>query len=141
MFVNIKSRLQEDKLNELLSYSVFPDEAILLQTIHDYQTNSELDIYGYEADGEIIGVLGIEIRDNQVIHIRHLSVDPNYRGLGYGRGLLMELLALKKPDQLIVETDEDAIDFYRSVGFTIVSLGERYPEVERFQCTYYTNED
>jgi ribosomal protein S18 acetylase RimI-like enzyme len=141
MFLDIKSRLQEAPLSELLSYSVFPDEDRLKHTINEYQSNSNLDIFGYVAEEEVIGVLGIEISEQLIVHIRHLSVHPNFRGLGYGRGLLMELIELKKPDQLIAETDEQAVDFYRSVGFTIVSLGEQYPGIERFQCTYYTNED
>ena len=35
----------------------------------------------------------------------------------------------------IAETDRDAVDFYRSCGFTIESLGEKYPRIERFLCT------
>jgi ribosomal protein S18 acetylase RimI-like enzyme len=141
MFLDIKARLQEAPLSELLSYSVFPDEDKLTRTMNEYQSNSNLDIYGYVAKEEVIGILGVEMSEQSIVHIRHLAVHPDYRGLGYGRGLLMELIELKKPDQLIAETDEDAVDFYRSVGFTIVSLGELYPGVERFQCTYYTNED
>lgn len=141
MFLDIKSRLQEVPLSELLSFSVFPDEDRLIHTINEYQSNSNLDIYGYIAEEKVIAVLGIQMSEQSIVHIRHLAVHPDYRGLGYGRGILMELIELKKPDQLIAETNEEAVDFYRSVGFTIVSLGELYPGVERFQCTYYTNED
>ncbi|MEX2416540.1 MAG: GNAT family N-acetyltransferase [Paenibacillaceae bacterium] len=140
MFVDIKSRLQESQLTELLSYSIFPDETRLIHIIKEYQSNSELEIYGFETEGELIGVLGIRMGEESTLHILHLSVHPNYRGLGYGRGQLMEMIALKKPEQLMAETDEDSVDFYRNVGFTVVSLGEKYPGVERFQCMYHTNE-
>ncbi|MGG4554653.1 hypothetical protein ABEX11_20625 [Paenibacillus humicus] len=33
------------------------------------------------------------------------------------------------------ETDKDAVDFYRRLGFNITSLGQKYPGVERFQCS------
>jgi hypothetical protein len=37
--------------------------------------------------------------------------------------------------RLEAETDSDAVGFYRSCGFTVLSLGEVYPGVERFRCT------
>ena len=33
------------------------------------------------------------------------------------------------------ETDIEAVDFYKKIGFQTVSLGEKYPGVERFKCT------
>jgi ribosomal protein S18 acetylase RimI-like enzyme len=140
MFLNIKSRLQENQYSELLSYSVFPDENTLIHTIKEYQSDNNLEIYGYETEGVVIGILGVRMTEESILHIVHLAVHPDYRGLGYGRGLLMEMIELKKPEQLMAETDEDSVDFYRSVGFTVISLGEKYPGVERFQCIYHTNE-
>jgi hypothetical protein len=32
------------------------------------------------------------------------------------------------------ETDADAVDFYRAIGFAVENLGERYPGVERRRC-------
>jgi len=32
------------------------------------------------------------------------------------------------------ETDQDAVNFYNKIGFSITSLGEKYPGVERFWC-------
>ncbi|MDN4071264.1 hypothetical protein NYE70_06050 [Paenibacillus sp. FSL R5-0407] len=32
------------------------------------------------------------------------------------------------------ETDMDAVDFYRKIGFQIIRLGEKYPGIERFKC-------
>lgn len=141
MFVDIKSRLQESEFKELLSYSIFPDESRLIHTINAYLTNDNLEIYGYEVDEAFIGVIGVRMNEGSILKILHLSVHPDYRGLGYGRGLLVELIELKKPNLLVAETDQDAVDFYRNVGFTIVSLGEKYPGVERFECTYDIQEE
>jgi hypothetical protein len=38
--------------------------------------------------------------------------------------------------ELVAETDQDAVKFYRRWGFQIQSLGEKYPNTERFQCTW-----
>ncbi len=141
MFVEIKSRLLESEFKELLSYSIFPDESRLIHTINAYQSNDNSEIYAYEVDDVYIGIVGVQMMEGAILEILHLSVQPNFRGLGYGRGLLVELIEMKKPNRLFAETDQDAVDFYRNVGFTVVSLGEKYPGVERFECTYDTHED
>jgi ribosomal protein S18 acetylase RimI-like enzyme len=140
MFIDIRSRLQETQFMDLLSYSVFPDEVKLISTVSKYESNHDFEIYGFMEEEAAIGVIGIENIESSV-YIRHLSVHPDYRGLGYGRGLLMELIEYKKPEQLIAHTDEEAVDFYRSVGFSISSLGEIFPGAEQFRCVYDINED
>lgn len=45
-----------------------------------------------------------------------------------------------KPERVIAETDEEAVNFYRSIGFEVYSLGEKYPGVERFRCIYEVEE-
>lgn len=40
----------------------------------------------------------------------------------------------RESETLCVETDQEAVGFYQSLGFNIKSLGEKYPGVERFWC-------
>ncbi|MCY1251522.1 hypothetical protein D9M72_652950 [compost metagenome] len=35
---------------------------------------------------------------------------------------------------IYAETDQEAVLFYKNLGFHITSLGEKYPGVERFGC-------
>jgi hypothetical protein len=44
------------------------------------------------------------------------------------------------PVRIVAETDEESVQFYRNIGFIIRSLGEKYPGVERFLCTYEVEE-
>ena len=37
-------------------------------------------------------------------------------------------------EEITAETDRDAVEFYRRVGFEVESLGEQYPGTERFLC-------
>jgi ribosomal protein S18 acetylase RimI-like enzyme len=37
---------------------------------------------------------------------------------------------------LTAETDTEAVGFYRALGFTATSLGEKYLGVERFACSF-----
>ncbi|MNJ04654.1 hypothetical protein D3C73_1655090 [compost metagenome] len=55
--------------------------------------------------------------------------------MGYGRGLLLELMLLTKPEKVVCDTYADAVDFYRNLGFEVIAIDEG-PGGERFVCTY-----
>lgn len=63
-----------------------------------------------------------------------IAVAFDVRGRGYGRSLVDALPSLLEITELEAETDIDAVGFYRAVGFTVRSIGEKFPGVERFVC-------
>ncbi|MCZ8522712.1 MULTISPECIES: GNAT family N-acetyltransferase [Paenibacillus] len=136
MFIDLKARLHEEDLQELLSYSMFPDPEAIDAQLEKYREDPAWELYGLEEEGTVVAVIGFTEEENRMVHIRHLSVHPEFRRIGYGRGIILELLQERKPSGLRAETDEETVDFYRNNGFSVVSLGETYPGVERFACTY-----
>ncbi|MCJ8010535.1 GNAT family N-acetyltransferase [Paenibacillus sp. KQZ6P-2] len=135
MLLNIKSYIYKPEVAELFSYAVFPDDQSVEKTIREYESNEDWQLYGYE-DGELlVGLTGYEKSGSEVI-LRHIAVIPENRGLGYGRGMILEIMTKEKPERVIAETDEEAVDFYRNLGFVVSSLGEQYPGIERFRCVY-----
>ncbi|WEK56004.1 MAG: GNAT family N-acetyltransferase [Candidatus Cohnella colombiensis] len=147
MLIDITSRLNEPEIQELISYAVFPDPEQLNHVIAQYQSvQSGQEIFGYTSDDDeddqtIIGIIGSILNDQKVLTIQHIAVLPEDRGKGYGRGMILELLHMKQPTTIVAETDEEAVQFYRSIGFTIASLGEVYAGVERFQCSYEVDDE
>lgn len=129
-------RLHESEILELLSYSVFPSPGAIEKAIALYKDQDKFELYGYKEEETYIGIIGFHMDHTKNLVIDHLAVAPEYRRMGYGRGQILEILALKKPATLTVETDEEAVEFYRNIGFSISSLGELYPGVERFRCLY-----
>jgi GNAT superfamily N-acetyltransferase len=78
--------------------------------------------WGYEADGELIGVMGIQALDD-VDLIRHAYVLPGSQRHGVGRALLQHLRRLTAR-RILVGTwaaADWAIRFYRRNGFELVS--------------------
>ncbi|MFD2612947.1 GNAT family N-acetyltransferase [Paenibacillus gansuensis] len=136
MLTEIKHRVQETEVKELLSCSVFPDPEAVDAAAAAYEANRELSLYGYVEEGELIALIGLELHGDNGVTIRHLAVDPLRRGEGYGRGILLEVLEQLHPVRMTAETDEEGVNFYRNVGFIVESLGEAYPGVERFRCVY-----
>jgi hypothetical protein len=40
-------------------------------------------------------------------------------------------------DVLSAETDADGLGFYKRLGFSVQSLGDKYPGTERFWCSLH----
>lgn len=137
MLMDIKQRLGEELIQELLSYSIFPDPERLEEEMNAYAAENDRELYGYEDQGQIIGVVGFIVHQNGLLEVKHLAVHPEYRGQGYGRGQILELIELKKPIEIHVETDEESVEFFRNIGFSITSLGERIAGMESYQCVYH----
>ena len=101
-----------------------------------YQTDPSYRLLGYQRNGVIIGCIGLELSSPGDAIIRAIAVVPSARGKGIGSHLLQQSIATFSLTRLVAETDRDAVEFYRKCGFTISSLGEMYPGVERFLCAW-----
>jgi GNAT superfamily N-acetyltransferase len=140
MLIDIRAKLDDSSIQELIGLAIFPDPEQVAAAIESYKNEPTLEIMGYYLEDELIGLIGYELHDDHTLELRHIAVVPEEQGHGYGRGIILEALALCSPKAIVAETDEDTINFYRSIGFTIESLGEKYPGVERFKCTYESEE-
>lgn len=87
-------------------------------------------------DEKVIGAVGFERRGDASATLLHIAVAPAVRRRGLGRYLLEYVVCAEGLSRLEAETDDDAVGFYRRCGFDVVSLGEKYPGVTRYQCTW-----
>jgi GNAT superfamily N-acetyltransferase len=88
----------------------------------DGEIASGVEFWGYEADGELVGVMGIQpVRDVDLI--RHAYVSPGQQRHGVGGALLEHLLGSGNRPVLVGTwaAAEWAIRFYRRHGFEPVS--------------------
>ncbi|AWB44235.1 GNAT family N-acetyltransferase [Paenibacillus sp. CAA11] len=143
MLLDMKPRIAEPELQELLGYAVFPEQTALDRATHSYlaeETNKLLGLIDEEADMPI-GLIGYRVDETNQLQLLHISVHPEYRGQGYGRLLVLEVLTKENPERIIAETDEEAVDFYRNIGFVVASKGELPNGIERFRCVYEVEEE
>jgi Acetyltransferase (GNAT) family. len=141
VLIDLRSKLEQPEVAELVEMSVLPDPERLPEVIRDYQTDGRLDMMGYVDEDRLIGIVGYAVDEDNVLEIKHLAIAPEERGKGYGRLAVLELLTWEAPDVILAETDEECIEFFRNIGFVIESLGEKNPGVERFRCTYTVEVD
>lgn len=98
---------------------------------------SEIDagvrFYGYEADGELLGVMGVQDVDDVTL-IRHAYVSSRAQRAGIGGRLLRSLL-VKTDKQVLIGTWADAhwaIAFYEKHGFRVTSRDETTRLLKRY---------
>ncbi|QRN49635.1 GNAT family N-acetyltransferase [Macrococcoides bohemicum] len=88
--------------------------------------------YVYVDENKFIGVITINVQDDICV-ITSLAVDETYQGRGIGKKLINHIK--ENYYNIVAETDDDALAFYRKQGFVIESLGEKYPGIIRYLCT------
>ncbi len=109
------------------------------RTVEMYQTrlaSEESYTYGAVEGGRLIGTVSL-VRE-KYLKCRHranivgMYVDPNYRGAGVGKALLIEAIQLAKTmkelEQLnlsVVTTNENAVRLYTSLGFETFGTEKR----------------
>ena len=106
-----------------------------------YMSEAELDgeledgvvFWGYETDGELTGVMGIQAVGD-VDLIRHAYVLPERQGEGVGRALLEHLRAIATRPMLVGTwaTAEWAIRFYERNGFALVTPEQKTALLRRY---------
>jgi ribosomal protein S18 acetylase RimI-like enzyme len=84
---------------------------------------------------EVAAACALQV-DGPSARLTALAVDPRRRGRGIGRAVIEAAIAHLDVERLDAETDGEAVGFYRSCGFDVSSLGEKYPGVERFAVTW-----
>jgi GNAT superfamily N-acetyltransferase len=92
----------------------------------DREIAAGVEFWGYEAGGELLGVMGIQPLD-EVDLIRHAYVKPGSQRGGVGGALLQHLVGHASRPMLVGTwaAAEWAIAFYRRHGFVQVSAEEK----------------
>ena len=98
-----------------------------------HQINEDVVFWGYEEDGELIGVMGIQHLQD-VSLIRHAYVRPGRQNQGIGQELLVELCRQTDRPTLIGTWANAvwAIQFYEKNGFKIVSQQQKNRLLEKY---------
>ncbi|TQR17996.1 GNAT family N-acetyltransferase [Psychrobacillus soli] len=121
-------------IRELLAYATSAskiDEEYKL-----YQGKENRKLFGYKQAEQFVGCIGVEWTTDNTCIIKQIAVSPSERGRGIGEGMIDFIIDNHSLSRISAETDQDAVDFYKKMGFTITNLGEKYPGVVRFCCEF-----
>jgi ribosomal protein S18 acetylase RimI-like enzyme len=127
--------ISDQELFKFLTYCMFPNEERIIQQCNFYQTDEDRSLHGIYQKDMLVGIIGL-IHNLDEIEIKHIAIQTEHRHKGHGQELIRAISNLYPEVKLVAETDNDAVNFYKKIGFMIISLGEKYPGVERFKCVY-----
>ncbi|TCW57855.1 hypothetical protein EC917_10237 [Bacillus thuringiensis] len=122
-------QIENDLILNVLQYAVGPSETSLKKAVLFYERNKG-GLHRFEEKA----CIGIEIIGTNKARICHIAVVPQYRHKGIALQMIKEVLRMHQLTYLEAETDDEAVEFYKKIGFQVKSLGERYPGIERFHC-------
>ncbi|ADY22159.1 GNAT family N-acetyltransferase [Bacillus paranthracis] len=122
-------QFEKDSILNVLQYAVGPSETSLKKAVLFYERNKAT-LHRYEEKA----CIGIEIIGAKKARICHIAVIPQYRHNGIALQMIKEVVRIHQLTYLEAETDDEAVEFYKKIGFQVRSLGEKYPEVKRFHC-------
>jgi glutamate-5-semialdehyde dehydrogenase len=85
-------------------------------------------------NNNISGMIGIDCTRSPHGWITHIAVQPDSRKKGIGRSLINYVFKAFSLKSLALETDQDAVDFYRACGFTAIEIPSKWSGIYRFRC-------
>jgi len=130
-----KSKHNLKNIKDLLAMAVGrPTPEKLKQLVDEFYTSDCRIIFIAVDDGKIIGVIGIDYAGRPVGFITHIAVLPEIRKQDVGSRLINHATEMLELETIEVETDQDAIGFYRACGFNAEEIESQYPGIRRFRC-------
>ncbi|ABB56492.1 GNAT family N-acetyltransferase [Synechococcus elongatus] len=96
-------------------------------------------VLGMFNEQTVIGVIVLQAQSPQVFEVMNLAVEPDYRGQGIGKALMVAAIARAQAEggrRLIVATGNSSLDplaFYQKLGFSLEAC-----EPDYFVRTYPT---
>jgi ribosomal protein S18 acetylase RimI-like enzyme len=93
------------------------------------------DVFGIVVDGEVVGFSASRVETDRVA-LEYIATSPERRGAGLGAQLVAATRLTSPGRPLLAQTDDDAVGFYRALGFTATPApaDPRWPERQRYDC-------
>lgn len=101
---------------------------------------SQMTTIGIFEDASPIAFASYFNEPNRAV-VEYIAVLESHQGMGLGSQLL-NVVATSFPE-IYLETDDDAVDFYRKLGFVISpkERDPRWPDRERYACVWKRAEE
>jgi riboflavin biosynthesis RibT protein len=92
------------------------DLKMLQQTIQEYETNDDWQLYLWKAEEDIVGIIGICLLEEGYAEIQHVSVNPSHRQQGIGTKMIEALMKTMQGKYKILPNGQTE-EFFNQCGF------------------------
>jgi ribosomal protein S18 acetylase RimI-like enzyme len=132
--VPIRTQAADEELWNLLARSVgSPTPSKIAAVRRTYETETGRGLLGAAADDKCVGCLGYHFHDG-TLEVTHIAVATQHERMGVGRALVEAASTTFPYCEILAETDNDAVGFYRSLDFETVLSPKRPNHSERWRC-------
>ncbi len=132
---DIKGYLKDKDILTILAESTYmPTEEKLKDRAERYMNDNSITVLGAHIDDKLYGIIIFAYEGSDKIGILDIAVLKESQKQGVGHQMIKCIKEIYKPICILAETDEDAVGFYRKIGFKVKSLGEKYPGIIRYKC-------
>ena len=130
-----KELLELPELNGILAASVYdPTPERLAKRVRAYRQNASIAVFACREADIWKGVAVVQ-RTGSLGTLLDIAVSEKDRKQGIGRFLISGIIKSLALTDFYAETDEEAVGFYHSLGFTVTSLGDKYNSgSQRYLC-------
>lgn len=118
MIIEINSIILEPSVRILLSYATSIDKVDGVYNKYIQAPNQHL--FGFVKETNIVGCIGVEV-NLSICEIKHIAVSSEERGMGIGSKMINFINEHYSRITIVAETDKDAVEFYRKIGFKVTS--------------------
>ncbi|MGE7872765.1 GNAT family N-acetyltransferase RibT [Bacillus paramycoides] len=91
MLIRFKKSYEKIAMGLLSFMPTEKDVKTLQLTMKEYETKDDWQLYLWKQNEDFVGIMGIVKKENHVLEIQHLSVNPSHRHMGIGTKMVQEL--------------------------------------------------
>ena len=127
-----------DKLQEFvrLSMNIHPSGKQPQEIIDLYfDSSNNLKLLLATIDDQMFGIIGLELKSEEEIQIRHICVDPDVQWRGLGHLMIDTVSEQYQPRIMTALADDQNVGFFESCDFQSEKIASRYCKNDQFRCT------
>ena len=140
--MNIKLIEKKESVLTQEAYTVYqqcmykPDYNTYLRKINDYFNDKNIKIFISLNENKIVGLLVLTLNGDNSAEIIGIAVHGSFQKQGIGSYMVRESANKMHLHKVLAETDDDAVGFYKNVGFEITKEVKHYDNgsVDRYHC-------
>ena len=125
-------------LPKVIALSIGKPTIEKIEGILDGYKEKNCHLMGCLLGDKLAGVAGFEIFSKKA-KLKHLSILPEFRGKGYGRCMIKNLMNYFSVAEICAETDDESIGFYKALNFMCSAYEGKYGKRYRCSLSVYKN--
>ena len=140
--MNIKLIDKKESVRTQEAYTVYqqcmykPDYELHKRKINNYFSDINTKIFISLYEEKIVGMLVLTLNGDNSAEIIGIAVHGSFQKRGIGSFMVRESAKKMNFHMILAETDDDAVGFYKNIGFDITKEVKHYDNgsVDRYHC-------